>query len=971
MNDLHGFELIKQTEVDEINGTVLLYRHKKTGAELMSVINDDENKVFGITFRTPPTDSTGLPHIMEHSVLCGSRKYPVKEPFVELIKGSLKTFLNAFTYPDKTCYPLASTNLQDFYNLIDVYLDAVFYPTISPYTLMQEGWHYELSDKSEEMIYKGVVFNEMKGAYSSPDDILGDESLMQLMPDTPYGFQSGGDPACIPDLTYDQFKQFHEIYYHPSNARIYFYGDDDPEKRLALLDEYLNNFNAIKVDSLPNLQPMFAEPKRKVIPYDCGSDNENPKAYLTVNWLLPEGDDHEMVLSLAILEHVLLGTPASPLRKILLESGLGEGVVGRGLINDQRQMAFSTGMRGIEENKLDQLEELIISSLSTIANNGIDAKTIEASLNTIEFSLRENNTGPYPRGLILMLRSLSTWIYDRDPIAPIAFQQSLDAIKQKWSDGVLRFENLIETHLIHNKHRLTLSLTPDKNIGSERLALEKDRLSKIRTSLDETQIDQIIHDSLELKRRQDEPDSPEALATIPMLTKNDLDPKIKLIPNQVLQTNPATILFHDIFTSDILYLDLSFNLRRLQATHLPYMRLFMRSLLEMGTKNETYIDLIQRIGRETGGISTTLLTSDLPNKQGFVTQLILRSKVMSNKVSSLLSILKDVLTIPDFTNKDRFKQIVLEEKSGMEAGIIPSGHRVVNNRLRAQFSESAWVTEQMSGVDYLFFIRSIVNNFDQEWEKISIILEEMKNALLSQNNLLLNLTIDHQKLSGLEPLIKNFVIALPDGNLSIQVWKTKNALKNEGLVIPSQVNFVGKGGDLYELGYKDHGSMSVITQYLRSTWLWEKIRVQGGAYGAMCNFDRFSGVFTYLSYRDPNILETINNFDQSAQFIKDLEISESELTKSIIGAIGDIEAYQLPDAKGYSAMLRYILGISDESRQKYRDELLSTSHLDFQNFAQVLSEFNKKANTIALGSSEAIEKANKTNKVFSEVKKIL
>ncbi|HSM25434.1 MAG TPA: insulinase family protein, partial [Anaerolineaceae bacterium] len=292
MNDLHGFELMKESHVDEINGRIYLYRHIKTGAELMSVINEDENKVFGVTFRTPPSDSTGLPHIMEHSVLCGSRKYPVKEPFVELIKGSLNTFLNAFTYPDKTCYPVASTNLQDFYNLVDVYLDAVFYPTISTYTLMQEGWHYELNGKSEEMIFKGVVFNEMKGAYSSPDDILGDESLMQLMPDSSYGFQSGGDPECIPDLTFDQFKQFHEINYHPSNARIYFYGDDDPEKRLALIDEYLKDFDAINIDSLPKLQPAFPEPTKKVIPYDCGNDIENPKAYLTVNWLLPEGDQH-------------------------------------------------------------------------------------------------------------------------------------------------------------------------------------------------------------------------------------------------------------------------------------------------------------------------------------------------------------------------------------------------------------------------------------------------------------------------------------------------------------------------------------------------------------------------------------------------------------------------------------------------------------------------------------------------------
>ncbi len=321
MKELHGFKLLKEVDVSEINSKVILYRHLRTGTELMSVINDDENKVFGVTFRTPPTDSTGLPHIMEHSVLCGSRKYPVKEPFVELMKGSLNTFLNAFTYPDKTCYPVASTNLQDFYNLVDVYLDAVLYPLITPLTLMQEGWHYELSDPKEEMTFKGVVFNEMKGAYSSPDDILGDESQMQLMPNTAYGYQSGGDPESIPDLTYEEFKHFHETYYHPSNARIYFYGDDDPEKRLQLVNEYLKDFDQIQVNSLPALQPKFTEPIRRVIPYDSGDDLENGKAYLTVNWLLPEGEQPELVLALGILEHILLGTPASPLRKILTESG--------------------------------------------------------------------------------------------------------------------------------------------------------------------------------------------------------------------------------------------------------------------------------------------------------------------------------------------------------------------------------------------------------------------------------------------------------------------------------------------------------------------------------------------------------------------------------------------------------------------------------------------------------------------------
>lgn len=971
MKNFHGFELLKEVEVPEINSKVYLYRHIKTGAQLLSAINDDENKVFGVTFRTPPTDSTGLPHIMEHSVLCGSRKYPVKEPFVELIKGSLNTFLNAFTYPDKTCYPVASTNLQDFYNLVDVYMDAVFYPIISPYTLMQEGWHYELTDKNEEMSFKGVVYNEMKGAYSSPDDILGDESQMQLMPDSSYGFQSGGDPEFIPDLTYDQFKKFHETFYHPSNAKIYFYGNDDPENRLKILNEYLKDFEEIKVESLPKLQERFSEPIRKIIPYDCGEDVENAKAYLTVNWLLPEGDQSELVLSLAILEHVLLGTPASPLRKVLIESGLGEDVVGRGLINDMRQMAFSTGMRGISVENVDKVEQLIISSLENIASQGIDPKTIEASLNTIEFSLRENNTGPYPRGLIVMLRSLGSWLYDRDPIAPLAFQKTLDSIKSKLAAGELKFENLITEFLINNAHRLTLILNPDPKIGTVRAEKEKSRLAAIRSRLDHEQLEKIIQDTLTLKKLQETPDSPEALVTIPMLTKDDLDPKISILPNQIIQTKPFTMLYHDLFTSDILYLDLGFNLESLPVEYLPYMRLFMRSLLEMGTKKESYVELIQRIGRETGGIHQSLYTSEKATKNDFVANLMIRSKAVTNKVPALLTILDDILSIPDFTNKARFQQILLEEKSGMEAGIIPSGHRVVNNRLKAQYSDAAWVTEQMSGIEYLFFIRKLINQFDQEWESISSILEMIRATLVSQNNLLVNITIDQQNFNQIKPMIESFIDSIPLTTPIKTAWKLNKQILNEGLIIPSQVNFVGKGGNLYDLGYQDHGSMSVITHYLRSTWLWEKIRVQGGAYGGFCSFDRFSGLFSFLSYRDPNIIETINNYDKTSQFLIKNEINDSELTKSTIGAIGEMDTYQLPDAKGYTAMLRYLLDITDEDRQKYRDELLSTTNKDFALFAKVLGQLNDQSNVVVLGSAEAIEKVNQEHQLFKEIRKII
>lgn len=971
MNKLHGFEVLKEVEVPEINSTVILYRHRKTGTELLSVINDDENKVFGITFRTPPTDSTGLPHIMEHSVLCGSRKYPVKEPFVELMKGSLNTFLNAFTYPDKTCYPVASTNLQDFYNLVDVYFNAVFYPLISPMTLMQEGWHYELNDPKDEMTFKGVVFNEMKGAYSSPDDILRDESQMQLMPDTPYGYQSGGDPADIPDLTYQQFKNFHDTFYHPSNARIYFYGDDDPEKRLQLANEYLKDFDQLQVDTMPALQPVFTKPVSRVIPYDSGEDLENSKAYLTVNWLLPKGDHPELVLALGILEHILLGTPASPLRKILIESGLGEDVVGSGLTEEMRQMAFSTGMRGIETENLDQVEELILTSLADIAKNGIDPKTIEASINTIEFSLRENNTGSFPRGLLVMLRTLSTWLYDRDPISALTFQKPLDAIKSKLTDGLRYFENLIDEYLLKNQHRVTVMLTPDATIGPKRIEKEKNRLQETRAGFSQEQIEQVIHDTHALKKKQETPDTPDALATIPMLGKDDLDQKIKTLPTKIMQKEPATILFHDLFTSEILYLDLGFDLLSLDSKYFPYMRLFMRALLGMGTQKESFVELIQTIGRETGGIRPSLYTSEKAHQNGSSAYLFLRSKVMGNKISALLSILKDILLIPNFNDKERFRQILLEEKSGMEAGLIPSGHRAVRNRLYAQYSPSAWLTEQMSGIDYLFFIRRLISNFDQEWENIPTILEKIKTTLFNQNNLIVNATIDQPNWDTVQSEINHFIKALPTSVLNSKALTNKNQILNEGLIAPSQVNFVAKGGDLFSLGYKDHGSMNVIVSYLRSTWLWDKVRVQGGAYGGFCSFDRLSGIFSFISYRDPNLLKTIENYDLTAQFLKSFELSESELTKSIIGAIGELDAYQLPDAKGFTAWVRYLLGITDEDRQQFRDELLSTSIEDFRNLGNILSELNEQASIIVLGSSENISQANLETSLFTEIKKVL
>ena len=500
MTVIHGFELINEKTITELKTLARFYRHQKTGAELLSLINDDENKVFGITFRTPPTDSTGVAHILEHSVLCGSRKYPVKEPFVELLKGSLNTFLNAFTYPDKTCYPVASQNHKDFYNLIDVYMDAVFYPRLTPFVFQQEGWHFELEKETSPLIYKGVVFNEMKGAYSSPENILAEYSLQSLFPDNSYGFDSGGDPKQIPNLTFEQFEAFHKSYYHPSNSRIYFYGDDDPEERLKLMNGFLKDFEHMDVNSAILLQPSFDGPRRMVRSFIVGDEaGEKPKrGMFTLNWVLAETGDVQTNFALRIVEYILLGMPASPLRKALIDSGLGEDIAGEGLVTELRQIYFSTGLRGIDADNASRIEGLIKDTLETLVRKGIDPRTIEASLNTIEFRLRENNTGNFPRGLSLMLRSLTTWLYDRDPLALLGFEAPLASIKSQVKSNRSFFEEIVDSLFLNNLHCSALILKPDTALREKEEADEKRRLSRARSDMSSSQVESVISDTHEL-----------------------------------------------------------------------------------------------------------------------------------------------------------------------------------------------------------------------------------------------------------------------------------------------------------------------------------------------------------------------------------------------------------------------------------------------------------------------------------------
>ena len=969
--NLHGFELLQEREIKEIASQAKLYRHIRTGAQLLSLENSDENKSFSVNFATPPADSTGLPHILEHSVLGGSRKYPVKEPFVELLKGSLNTFLNAMTFPDMTVYPVASQNLQDFYNLIDVYLDSVFYPRITEMTLKQEGWHYELEKAEDPMIFKGIVFNEMKAVYSSPDQLIGQYTEEALFPDTVYGLSSGGDPSVIPDLTYAQFKKFHETYYHPSNALIYFYGDDDPEERLRLIDAFITDFQKINVEKNIPLQPKFDAPRIVTKGYEAGEDSGDNKGMTTVSWLLTETADVEQALALQMLSHILVGTPASPLRKALLDSGLGEDLAGGGFSPYQRQIYFSTGLKGIANEDAPKVELLILNTLSDLAEQGIDKDTVEASMNTLEFEMRELNTGRFPRGLALMLGLLPTWMHGGDPMSAVAFEGPLQKIKDQVKNGDGYFEGLIGQMFLDNSHRSTVILIPDAEVKAQREVAEQARLDKARAGMSEADIQQVIENTKALRAIQEAPNSPESLATIPSLTRADLDQKSRTFPLEVIEEGGGKILYHDLPTSGVAYLDVGFNLRALPAEYLPYVNLFGRALLELGTATEDFVRLSQRIGQKTGGIDPSVFTSATQSPEGSATWLFLRGKAMATQTADLIAILRDILLTVNLDNRERFRQIVLEEKAGKESYLSLGGHAVVNSRIRAHFTEADWAAEQIDGVSNLFFLRELADKIESDWSSVLAALEAMRHALFNRANMLFNVTLDAENWKTFRPQVAGLIAALPNTAVNELKWARVIPAKSEGLTIPAQVNFVGKGTNLYDLGYKTHGSYRVILQFLNTTYMWDNIRVKGGAYGGRAFFDFLSGVFTFLSWRDPNLVGTLDNYDGVSDFLMNLDLSDDEITKSMIGTIGAMDAHLLPDAKGYTSMVNYLTGNTDDLRQKMRDEVLATTLEDFRAFGKAIQSVKDKGLVAVVGSKDNIAAANVQRPGLLEVVNVL
>jgi len=958
----YGFTLVTEQRIDEYDMQARLYRHEATGAELLSLSCADDNKVFGVTFRTPPADSTGVPHILEHSVLCGSRRYPVKEPFVELLKSSLQTFLNAFTYPDKTCYPVASANLADFHNLIDVYLDAVFHPRIPEEIFGQEGWH--LHPEGEGLVFKGVVYNEMKGVYSSPESLLGELSQRSIFPDQAYGVDSGGDPAHIPDLTYAQFKDFHARYYHPSNARFFFYGDDAPERRLEILDAYLRDYTRIEVDSAIALQPRFSEPRRVEATYACAPPRQDapaPKAYFTINWLLPEVRDMELDLALSVLEHVLIGLPGSPLRRALISSGLGEDLAGGGLEGELRQMVFSIGLKGVAPVDLPKAEALVLDTLRAVLDQGIEADDVAAALNTLEFRLRENNTGSFPRGLSLMLRSLTTWLHGGDPLAPIRFQDPLESLKARVAAGEKVFENLLREHLIDNPHRAHVALLPDPDMAQRLVEEEKRRVEAAQAAL----TPEARAHALDLARRiqlfQDTPDSPEALATIPNLHLADLPARNKRIP---ADWRGPDLFFHDLPTNGVVYLELAFDMAGVPRELLPLAPLFGRALTECGTDREDFARFLNRAARTTGGIGASISLTSVrgagPDEAS--SRLVLGGKATPDRAAEFLDLMRDALTRANFDNEARFKEMLLEAKARAERGLVSSGHAYAARRLRARFGRASLADELLSGLSGIESLRAWAADFDAAWPKLRDGLHELRRLVLGTSGLQANVTLDARHFQGFEPSLRAMLSTLPQGSpvAAPAPWEAPSLPRREGLAAPLQVNYVAQARNMADVGYAPHGSMLVACRYLRNAYLWERVRVRGGAYGAFCTFDRNAGLLTMLSYRDPNIAKTLEAFAEAGGFLSTLDISPEELERAVIGTVGDLDAYMLPDTQGHVALVRHWTRDTEEARQTLREEVMGTSLEQLREAGRAVAAAMDGAPVVVLGSGESLEQARDT-----------
>ena len=959
-NIYHGFELLEEKKIDEVNSIGRLFHHIKSGAKLLHLENEDSNKVFSISFRTPPMDNTGLPHILEHAVLCGSEKFPLKDPFIELAKGSLNTYLNAMTFSDKTMYPIASQNDKDFINLMDVYLDAVLNPNIynGPESFMQEGWHYELNNPDETLSIKGVVYNEMKGAFSSPEQILFGKIEESLFPDTIYRFESGGDPEAIPELTYEQFLNFHKTYYHPSNSYIYLYGNGDVIEYLRFMDEeYLNKFDKIQVNSSISIQKPFNQPKEIEEVYSISVDEEEEdKTFISQNYVVGQSKDPENVLAFTILNYLLLSSPAAPLKKALIEANVGKDVFGS-FDNSIMQPTFSIIVKNTNVESKELFLKTVKDTLENLVANGIDKKQIEAAINIHEFKLREADYGNRPKGLVYNIKAMNTWLYDEEPWGQLEYENSLKNIKSALETNY--FERLIQDEILNNTHSSLLILKPQKGLANEKELKEKRRLSEYKEQLSQDRINEIIKQNEKLEKYQNKVETDETLLSIPLLNREDIKKDVEEIPLINLIEKDVSILHHPDNTNGITYINLFFDTKSVPQELIPYTVLLSSLLGKVRTEKYNYEELSNLININTGGIYSKIETYAFKHShKEYLPKFIIRGSALSSNINKLFDLLKELITETKLDEVNRIKELISESKSRLEMNIFDQGHVMAARRVSSYFSPVGKYMEITHGIEYYTFVSDLASKFNEDKEVVLENLLSVFKLIFNKNNLLISVTADKNDFETIREDLVSLIEELPNDKLEEHTYSFELAPKNEGLLTPGNVQYVAKGYNFKDLGYEYSGNMQVLKTIVGLDYLWNKVRVAGGAYGALANFSK-NGNLVFSSYRDPNLKETLNVYDNMFKYIKDLNIDEREMRKYIIGTISNMDTPLSPFMKGDRATTHYISGVTLEERQSERNQVLSTTVDDIRKYSDLLNEAMKESYLCVLGNEDKIKENEK------------
>ena len=970
IHDLAEYEILDEHRVEDVQSDGFILRHKKSGARIAILSNNDDNKVFYIGFRTPPEDETGVPHIIEHTTLCGSKKFPVKDPFIELAKGSLNTFLNAMTYPDKTVYPVASCNDQDFKNLMDVYLDAVFNPNITKYEeiFKQEGWHYELTGKDDELKINGVVYNEMKGAYSSPDEVLSSQIYRSLFPDNTYSKDSGGNPEYIPKLTYEAYLDFYHKYYHPSNSYIYLYGDMDVVERLEWLDkEYLSLYDYKKVNSEINKQPAFDEIKNVEAQYSITmDDSQENKTYLSYNRVVGDTLDEMLYQAFDVLDYALVSSPGAPVKQALIDAGIGDDVYGSydaGIL----QPVFSFVAKNANASQADEFESIIENTLKEVVKTGINKEALLAGINSSEFKFREADFGQFPKGLLFGLNCLDSWLFD--DMKPFIHLECLGTFaKLRKAVDTDYFEKLIQEYLLDNTHGSSVTVKPKRGLGNEREEALAKELSDYKASLSDEEIKKLIEDTEHLKKYQEEPSSDEDLRKLPMLTRADMKKNAMPFSNIEDELLDVKVVRHDIESNGIDYISFLFDAGDFAQSELGYLGFFTNALGLVSTEKYSYTDLANATNIYTGGISTgTASHPDIKDRNNFVFKFEVKLKVLEKNLDKALELMEQMLLSSDFTDTKRLGELVAQIKARLQANLSSSGHLVAAMRSMSSFSRYALYQDELKGVAFYRSICRIEKELSESPKSVSDKLAAIAKKLFARNRMLISFTGNNEAYGNAKPSLEKVIAGFDKMSAVGNQAEVHFNTAKEAFIDASQIQYVAKTGDFICEGYEYTGALRLLRIILSYDYLWINVRVKGGAYGCMNTFLR-SGESYFVSYRDPNLSDTLDVYDRIPEYIKSFSPDERDMTKYIIGTFSALDTPMNPEAKGSRSLSAYLEGITYEQIQKERNEILNAQPEDIRRLADLVEAVLRKDSICVIGNENMIKESAR---LFENVEKLI